>query len=586
MQFISEISINNFRSIKEGKFFLAQYTPLVGYNNAGKSNLIQAIKWFIKPYSLLESDFNDSSKRVEIVGTIEGITQDILNNLTQTNQTKIKKFLFFNKIKFKRIQEAPGDGAARIKLKVLDYGYGYIPDVWKSAPTGLPNALKEMFPDVIEIGAMENAVDDASKYKKSNTIGKLISEIIKPIQNNYTEEFNRTLEGISKKINGDGSRRLKELKKFDKESTSVLNDFFPGIGLKVHIPTPNIQDLFQNSLLKVEEDGYTRNLQEYGHGTQRSIQMALVKYLSDIQTNNSASTSLLLIDEPELYLHPQAVEQTRIALKKLSQNGYQVVFSTHSPQMIVSEDVLDTLLIRKDNGATYSRKRMREALSEIDIRDKHKTQFELIMSLTNSNQILFSEKVVLIEGTTELRLFPTLFEKKKKRTLSTSHIALIEQNSSSSTQKMITVLKSMDLPTKVIVDLDFAFRGAVKNNYLTEADIEPCKLYLAANKPPKMFLTDGFPSKKKGDSSFWTAAEGFEWLASQETMKPVIESIHQKLKQQNIWIWTKGAIEKHLNLKAKDEKAWMNFLEGFGEKSFGRYIKDAKVKEMLDWIDE
>jgi len=586
MHYMSEISINNFKSIKEGKFFLAQYTPLVGYNNAGKSNLIQAIKWFIKPYSLVETDFNDVHKSIEIVGTIEGITQDILQHLTPTNQTKIKKFLFFNKIKFKRIQEVPRDGVTQIKLEVLDYGYGYIPDVWKLAPTGLPAALKEMFPNIIEIGAMENVIDDASKYKKSNTIGKLISAIIKPVEENYTEEFNKKLEGISNKINGDGGRRLKELKKFDKESTSVLNEFFPGIGLKVHIPTPNIQDLFQNSLLKVEEDGYTRNLQEYGHGTQRSIQMALVKYLSDIQTNNS-STSLLLIDEPELYLHPQAIEQTRIALKKLSKNGYQIIFSTHSPQMIVSEDVLDTLLIRKNNGITYSRKRMREALSEIDIKNKHKTQFELIMSLTNSNQILFSEKVVLIEGTTELRLFPTLFEKRKKRTLSTSHIALIEQNSSSSTQKMIKVLKSMDLPTKVIVDLDFAFRGAVKNNYLTASDIDPCKEYLATNKPSKMFLdADGFPAKKKGNSNFWNAAEGFEWLASQTPMKPIIENIHQKLKQENIWIWTKGAIEKHLNLKTKNEKAWMDFLENFGEKSFGRYIRDSKIKEMLDWIDE
>jgi len=587
VHYVSKIEVINFKSIKSSSFLLSQYTPLVGYNNAGKSNLIQALKWFIKPFSLVESSFFNSSNQIEVIGTIQGITEDILNNLTSTNQTKIKKFLFFNSIQFKRIQVQPNDGVAKIKLEVLDPGFGYIADIWKPAPTGLPAALKEMFPEVIDIGAMEDAIDDASKYKKSNTIGKLIAEIIKPIEENYAEEFNNKLKGISKKINGNGAGKLKELKNFDKEATSVLNTFFPGISLKVHIPTPNIQELFQNSILKVEEDGNIRNLQEYGHGTQRSIQMALIKYLADIHKNNNSTTTMLLIDEPELYLHPQAIEQTRVALKELSLYGYQVIFTTHSPQMIVSDDILNTLLIRKKNNVTYSRKRMREALGSLDIKNKHKTQFELIMSLTNSNQILFSEKVVLIEGTTELRLFPTLFSKRKNRTMNASHIAIIEQNSSTSTQKMMKVLKSMDLPTKVIVDLDFAFREAVKNEYLSEADIEPCKIFLAQNKPSKMFLNgDGFPSRKKGDSTFWNAAEGFEWLASQTTMKPIIENLHQKLKQQNIWLWTRGAIEKHLNLNSKDEKAWMIFLEDFGDKKFGRFIRDKKVKEMIDWIDE
>jgi predicted ATP-dependent endonuclease of OLD family len=41
--------------------------------------------------------------------------------------------------------------------------------------------------------------------------------------------------------------------------------------------------------------------------------MALVQYLAEIkrQNNQQISTTLLLIDEPELYLHPFAIEQVR-----------------------------------------------------------------------------------------------------------------------------------------------------------------------------------------------------------------------------------------------------------------------------------
>jgi putative ATP-dependent endonuclease of the OLD family len=588
MHIVSYLEVKNFRSIYNHKFNLSSYTPLIGYNNAGKSNIIQALKWFIRPLSLNSSDFFDSGCNVEVIGSIEGITSNILNQLTSTNATKIKKYLHFNRLVFKRIQQTPNCSVKDIKLEVLDYGYGYVPDVWKPNPTGLSNAIKELFPDIIEIGAMEDADGDTGKYKKGNTIGKLISEIMKPIEQNYTEEINnKLLKGISQKFNIDGNKRLKELKKFDTEATKSLNDFFPGLSIKVDIPTPSVKTLLESGQLKVIENSDARNLNEYGHGTQRSVQMALIKYLSDIQKNNKFTTTLLLIDEPELYLHPQAIEQIRISLKKLSKYGYQVIFSTHSPHMIVSKDILNTLIVQKQDKKTYLRKRMIDAIKLIDIRDKHKTQFELLMTLTNSSQILFSEKVIIVEGTTEIRLLPTLFYKKIKKTLHEQKIALVEQGGVASTKKMKEVLSSMDIKTKVIVDLDFAFRNAIKMGFLTDSDIQPCKNYFASNPHTKIQLAgDGFPQKVKGSSIHWEPSKCFEWLATQSTMKPIIDFLHQKLKNQNIWLWTRGAIEKHLNLNSKDENAWMMYLQNFENKSFGRYVRDKKVKEMIEWINE
>ena len=54
-------------------------------------------------------------------------------------------------------------------------------------------------------------------------------------------------------------------------------------------------------------------LSTLGHGAQRSIQMTLIRHLADLKLNNQeqATTTLLLIDEPELYLHPQAIEILR-----------------------------------------------------------------------------------------------------------------------------------------------------------------------------------------------------------------------------------------------------------------------------------
>ena len=45
---ISYLKVKNFKSIKEESFELANYTALVGYNNAGKSNIIESLQWLLK----------------------------------------------------------------------------------------------------------------------------------------------------------------------------------------------------------------------------------------------------------------------------------------------------------------------------------------------------------------------------------------------------------------------------------------------------------------------------------------------------------------------------------------------------------
>lgn len=80
--------------------------------------------------------------------------------------------------------------------------------------------------------------------------------------------------------------------------------------------------------------------------------MALVRHLADIKraTGGATSNTILLIDEPELYLHPQAIEILRDSLKILSNQGYQIIFTTHSPFMITSNDVVNTILITKNDA--------------------------------------------------------------------------------------------------------------------------------------------------------------------------------------------------------------------------------------------
>lgn len=582
---ISKINVENFKSIKNQEFELSDFTPLVGYNNAGKSNILEAIKWVLRKTSLNSSCFNNQAQPIVVIATIEGISIDILDNIDPSHRTRIEPFLQNETLIIKRIQETPGQSVAQIKLMVLDPNTGE----WQNNPTGIDNAIKDLFPEPIHIGAMENSEDDISKSSTTSTIGKLLAEIIGPIESQYGQQVNAALEGLKDILDAEGVNRAPELVDFDQEINNKLEAFFPDIQVKVHIPTPEIKEVFKKGTIKVYENSqpYPKDVGSLGHGAQRSIQMTLIRHLADLKliAQQVRTTTLLLIDEPELYLHPQAIEILRKSLNVLSSQGYQVIFSTHSPFMITQKNVSDTILIRKNETlGTYKRTTLKSAIPLIESSSPH--QLTLLYSLTNSSNILFSEKVILVEGKTENKLLPVLIEKITSKTILHHKTALVQLDGSGSTKKSIQVLGTMDMPTKAIVDLDFALKQGISEGYLDAGDqdiIDCLNVFSNIASPNNITLgSDGWPVKSPNIS----AADAFAILAQDPIAKQNIVNICTKMKTKNIWVWSKGTIENHLNLSGKNEAIWASFINTLETTDLQTLLPNdyEEIENCINWI--
>jgi putative ATP-dependent endonuclease of OLD family len=325
-----------------------------------------------------------------------------------------------------------------------------------------------------------------------------------------------------------------------------------------------------------------------GHGAQRSIQMTLIRHLADLKlaSQQNRTTTLLLIDEPELYLHPQAIEILRNSLNVLSNQGYQVIFSTHSPFMITQKDVGNTVLVRKNNTqGTYKRTTLKTAIPIVEQQAPH--QLTLLYSLSNSSNILFSEKVILAEGKTENKLLPVIIEKVTGKTVLHHKAALVKLDGSGNTKKSMQVLTTMDLPTKAIVDLDFALKNGIKEGYLqaSDTDIAAClsevtNLAVANN---ISIGTDGWPTKDNGSVS---AAAGFSILAQSSNTKQNIINICTKMQAHNIWVWKNGTIEEHLNLSGKSEAIWATFNNQLEQSDLQTMLpaEHQEIENCITWI--
>lgn len=225
--------------------------------------------------------------------------------------------------------------------------------------------------------------------------------------------------------------------------------------------------------------------------------------------------------------------------------------------MITSEQAKCSLLIRKNTQrGTYARVRLADAIQDLVPDSVH--QMEQLFSLSHSTQILFSEQVILTEGKTELRLLPYIFENFSGKTLGQEKFALVAQSGVSDTRKSLDILDAMDLPAKAIVDLDYAFTRAIHDGLLqeTDPDINALKAILQRLEQQGQITlhTNGLP--KKG---IVKASKAFEILANEHGSLVHIENLHNRLKAQGVWIWTKGAIEAHIGTESKDEMAWAQF---------------------------
>lgn len=589
MHHISHIEIHNFRSIVKAEFCFSIYTPLVGYNNAGKTNVLQALNWAIRPKSLLEADFYESGKDVTVIATISGVGTDVLDALAPNHRQKIEPLVRNGQIRVRRSQTVPNLPAKDIKTEIWKE---IAPDEegWAVNPSGIDAAIVNLFPETIFIGAMEDASEDVGKYAAGTTIGKLIKEIIDPVTVRHSQDVNNTLQKISKRLSAQGDEKDETLVDLDKKIQTELQKFFPEVIAKIHIQTPTFVDFIRGATIKLFDNhngASARDVTSFGHGAQRSVQIALIKCLSDIKKGTAipGRTTLLLIDEPELYLHPQAIEVVRAALTRLSREGYQVAFSTHSANMIARDDAANTLLIRRNSSnGTFALPRIEDKVKEA-ISDAV-SQAETLFSLTNSSKILFSERALLAEGKTENTLLPEIFSHEFGLSLAEDKLGLIPLGGSGNIHNSMTVLDAMGIPTKALADLDFVFRYATKEELLLEEDenIRECKRILRRLQTNGIIALDANTGLPKS-SNVMSAAKCFELLAADLEAAPYIQAIHEKLLTQGVWIWKRGTIETHLGLSGKTHKCHMDFLGKFKSEQYQKNLPDYEgVKAMLKWV--
>jgi len=157
-------------------------------------------------------------------------------------------------------------------------------------------------------------------------------------------------------------------------------------------------------------DGFHSTIERQGSGACRTLIWAALRILSDRSEGKAAATDrphLLLMDEPENCLHPDAIREARRVLYELpSTKRWQVMITTHSPVFIdLSRDNTSIARVeRMATGVVQGTTIFRPKKAKLD--DDDKVELKLLnLCDPYVAEFFFGGRTVVVEGDTEYTAF-------------------------------------------------------------------------------------------------------------------------------------------------------------------------------------
>ena len=569
MHRLARVAIRNFRACRNVDLTLASVTPIVGQNNAGKSTMLDAMQWALAPTKLDASHFSDTTQAVEVGFEVVGLDTVHLEKLDPRHRTTIAPYISDDgRMWLRRRLDEPGPASRAVLDISRPVDGASISDhaiTWRANPTGIGNAISGLFPEPIRIVAMQDAAADAGAAKKSNTLGRLLARLVDDGDLDPDARLADALDALHEVLGADGVGRAPALTQLDASLQSLVAPIFPGIELTTTLSRPSLADLLANATVRVKTHAGSEavDFAALGHGAQRTIHVAMIRLLARQAPAAMASTTLLLFDEPELYLHPRGIAQVRTALRDLTRHGYQVVFTTHSPSMLEPVTAANTLVASRPSGSSGTRLRLpvREAVLRVGIEEAR--HVETVFELANAAEVFFSERALVVEGRSDAAALRTAIGLLATHDGRDGALGLVEASSSRAIPKLRRVLSAMDLPTVTIGDLDAAWQ--VYQPELRELGHEVLLADLVnAFRDLELrglaYLGDGVaPSRKKGNPGL-TAEAAWISLATDAAYGDLVEGLHHALRPLGIYLWPCGTLEAACGIAQKGDESIRAFV--------------------------
>ncbi len=408
---ISTIKVQNFRTLENVELnFPEFYSAICGKNDSGKTNVVRIIRRLL-----------GGQERFLIFREEESIT--LKDDFTQWKDTKSEQRQICIAVTIE-INEEQDTGL-----------YQFVVDYLKLAPPyeqDISICLYRLFASDESKGKIQVIVQNQTfeGLKAEEVFKKVQSSNVVLFHNStepklpylygtrylgsvmeLSEEYRQQIQNMKKSIN----RGLKRIAKSQQQQIEeLLGRLESKYKVALSVPSYDFDDLPYSITLGDSKIGIVLN--EWGSGTQNRTLILLTLFrarqISGSGTSASKITPIIVIEEPESFLHPSAQAQFGRVIQDLAAEfRVQVIVTSHSPYMLSKSNPSSNILL----GRRVEQGQLRETIKVDTSGDNWMEPFGLALGL-NRNEFqpwekLFlsgSECVILVEGDIDKEYFDLL----------------------------------------------------------------------------------------------------------------------------------------------------------------------------------
>lgn len=349
------------------------------------------------------------------------------------------------------------------------------------APAWVPNPggggnwksnANSILPCAILVRAVQEASDETTA-KDASTYGKLVNLIVERslAQRPEMARLQAALDDVLALFRPDEAnpnRQAQEVRDLQDRINRSLNEVVGGQAL-IRTEAPELRAMVLPSTSLVIRDaqaGIDTDIGHQGHGLQRTLVITLLQILADAQAQAvpdlapaTGRATILLVEEPELYLHPQMERLMRDVLQHLAaQANTQVACCTHSPIFldIATNYRAIVRMFKTARGDAAAHQVTQDLFPGPHQADKWRLNTVARFDPT-VNELFFAKQVVLMEEFSAIAAFERaaevmgLFERHRRLR---REVSFVDCNGKSNIPAFQRVLNAFQIPYRVLHDED------------------------------------------------------------------------------------------------------------------------------------
>jgi putative ATP-dependent endonuclease of the OLD family len=365
---IFQVTIHNYRSIADQSIRLRDYSLLIGGNNGGKSNCLDALRAFYdlskfdptKDFPKFKTDDQESCVEIEYQMTKEEAETIRQEYLIEADRFRVRKWLY---------------PAEKAKEGIYGYENGTLSS---NLFYGWKNVSQGKLGNVVYIPAISQ-IEDHTKLSGPSVLRELLNDILRPIikSSKLFNDLALRFDEFGKAIKKEQTSDNRSVEGFEEKINQELARW--GVAFNIAIESPKEDDIIKGLIhpsISDEQLVTTMDPSAYGHGLQRHLIFTIIRTAANYVAPRPAPKKkefhpdfdLLLFEEPEAYLHPAQQEVMDASLRELAkQSGRQVLIATHSPLFVSynTDDLVDLIKVYKPEFKTEINQISRDDLENI-----------------------------------------------------------------------------------------------------------------------------------------------------------------------------------------------------------------------------